>query len=221
MNLPPIVSPREWEAARHELLVEEKKMTRALDALAARRRRMPMVEFGDDYVFEGTDGKKGLADLFDGRRQLIVYHFMMEAGSAHRCPGCSAVADSTPDLAHLRARDTSYVMTSPAPVSQIEPFRLRMGWDLPWYSTQGGHADFNADCGVGDGAGLSVFLRAEDGRVFRTYFTAARGVDHLRNDLALLDLTPYGRQETWEDSPAGWPQTPPYQWWRLHDEYDA
>lgn len=219
MKLPPIVSAREWEAAREELLVEEKKMTRALDALAARRRRMPMVEFDTDYVFEGVDGKKNLLELFDGRRQLIVYHFMMEPGSDHRCPGCSATADSTPHLAHLHARDTTYVQTSPAPVSQFEPYRVRMGWDIPWYSTMG--SGFDAACGVHGGAGLSVFLRSDDDRVFRTYFTAARGIDNLRNDLVLLDLTPYGRQETWEDSPEGWPQTPAYQWWRLHDQYDA
>ncbi|NUT96064.1 MAG: DUF899 domain-containing protein [Saccharothrix sp.] len=218
MKLPPIVSAREWEAAREELLVEEKKVTRALDAIAARRRRMPMVEFAKPYVFEGVEGKKSLAELFDGRRQLIVYHFMMEPGSDHRCPGCSAVADSVPHLAHVNARDTTYVMTSPAPLSQIEPYRARMGWDVPWYSTMAG--DFNADCGVGSGAGLSVFLRDDDNRVFRTYFTVARGMDNLRTDLTLLDLTPYGRQETWEDSPEGWPRTAPY-WWRLHDEYDA
>ncbi|XVV00479.1 DUF899 domain-containing protein [Actinosynnema sp. CA-248983] len=219
MTLPPIVSAQEWEAAREELLAEEKKVTRALDAIAARRRRMPMVEFDKPYVFEGVDGKKSLADLFDGRRQLIVYHFMMEPGSDHRCPGCSGIADSTPHLSHVNARDTTYVMTSPAPVSQFEPYRVRMGWDIPWYSTTG--SDFNADCGVGRGAGLSVFLRTDDNRVFRTYFTAERGLDNLRTDLTLLDFTPYGRQETWENSPDGRPQTPPYQWWRLHDEYDA
>jgi predicted dithiol-disulfide oxidoreductase (DUF899 family) len=218
MKLPPIVSAQEWASARDELLVEEKKMTRALDALAARRRRLPVVEFDKQYVFEGIDGTRSLAGLFDGRRQLIVYHFMMEPGSDHRCPGCSAVADSTPHLAHLHARDTTYVMTSPAPVAQFEPYRIRMGWDIPWYSTSG--SDFNADCGIHDGAGISVFVRSDDNRVFRGYSTAARGIDHLRNDLALLDLTPYGRQETWEDSPEGWPQTPPYQWWRLHDQYD-
>ena len=218
MKLPPIVSAQEWASAREELLVEEKKVTRALDALAARRRRLPVVEFDKQYAFEGADGRKSLAGLFDGRRQLIVYHFMMEAGSDHRCPGCSAVADSTPHLAHLHARDTTYVMTSPAPVSQFEPYRLRMGWDIPWYSTAG--SDFDTDCGIHGGAGLSVFVRSDDDRVFRSYFTAARGTDPLRNDLALLDLTPYGRQETWEDSPEGWPQTPPYQWWRLHDQYD-
>ncbi|MFC0623364.1 DUF899 domain-containing protein [Kribbella deserti] len=217
MKLPPIVSTDEWATAREELLADEKRMTRALDALAARRRRLPVVEFGKEYRFEGTGGAKSLAGLFDGRRQLIVYHFMMEAGSDHRCPGCSAVADSTPHLAHLHARDTTYVLTSPAPLSQLEPFRLRMGWDIPWYSTTG--SDFEADCGVGGGFGISVFIRSDDDRVFRSYFTASRGVDQLRNDLALLDLTPYGRQETWEDSPEGWPQTPAYQWWRLHDRY--
>lgn len=217
MNFPPIVSPEEWQVARDELLVKEKDLTRSLDALAAERRRLPMVAFEKEYVFEGPEGKASLVDLFDGRRQLIVYHFMMEPGSDHRCPGCSGVADNMGDMAHLRARDTNFVLASPAPLAQLLEFRARMGWTLPWYSTQ--HTTFNADCGLDGGFGLSVFLRDGE-RVFRSYFTASRGVDRLRADFNLLDLTPYGRQELWEDSPQGWPQTPPYQWWRLHDEYE-
>jgi predicted dithiol-disulfide oxidoreductase (DUF899 family) len=217
MNLPRIVSPQEWQLAHDELLAKEKAMTRALDALAAERRRQPMVAFDKPYIFETPDGgKANLVDLFEGRRQLIVYHFMMAAGSDHRCPGCSAVADSIPHNGHLNARDTTFALVSPAPQAQIQEYRRRMGWPLTWYSSE--LNDFTEDCGVGDGFGLSVFLRDGD-RAFRSYFTSGRGADNLRNDLVLLDLTPYGRQETWQDSPAGWPQTPPYEWWRLHDEY--
>ncbi|OIJ88410.1 DUF899 domain-containing protein [Streptomyces colonosanans] len=216
MSLPPIVSPQKWQAARGALLVKEKAATRALDALAAERRRLPMVAFEKEYLFDGPGGKATLLELFEGRRQLIVYHFMMEPGSDHYCKGCSTFTDNIGNLAHLRARDTTMVLASPAPLAQIEAYRTRMGWTLPWYSSQG--SDFNADCGLGGGFGLSVFLRDGD-RIFRTYFTTSRGVDRLRADFNLLDLTPYGRQETWEDSPEGRPQTAPYQWWRLHDEY--
>ncbi len=220
MNLPPIVSPEEWQAARDGLLVKEKEATRALDALAAERRRLPMTAFPKEYVFEGPEGRASLLDLFDGRRQLIVYHFMMDPGSDQYCKGCSTFTDNIGNLVHLRARDTTMVLSSPAPPARIQAFRDRMGWTLPWYSSQAADpdADFNADCGLNGGFGLSVFLRDED-RVFRTYFTASRGVDRLRLDFNLLDLTPLGRQESWEDSPEGWPQSAPYQWWRLNDEY--
>ncbi|WP_329107752.1 DUF899 domain-containing protein [Micromonospora sp. NBC_01699] len=218
MNLPRIVSPDEWQAARDALLVKEKEATRAQDALAAERRRLPMVAFPKEYVFETPEGgKASLLDLFDGRRQLIVYHFMLAAGSDHRCPGCASFTDNIGHLAHLRARDTNLVLVAPAPQSEIGPYQSRMGWTVPWYSSYG--SDFNADCGIDGGFGLSVFLRDGDS-VFRSYFTTRRGADRLRIDFNLLDMTPLGRQEDWEDSPAGWPQSPPYQWWRLHDEYE-
>jgi predicted dithiol-disulfide oxidoreductase (DUF899 family) len=220
MRFPSVVTPAEWQAARDELLVQEKEATRALDALAARRRRLPMVRIDKEYVFEGPDGPASLVDLFDGRRQLIIYHFMLGPGGPP-CEGCASFTDNIGNLAHLHARDTSMVLVSRAPLAQIQQLRERMGWTLPWYSSNG--SDFNFDFGVSVGDderfGLSVFLRDGDD-VFRTYFTSARGVDRLRPDFNLLDLTALGRQETWEDSPDGWPQTPPYQWWRLHDEYD-
>ncbi|MEV8630052.1 DUF899 domain-containing protein [Streptosporangium sp. NPDC051023] len=212
-----MVSPEEWRAARDELLAKEKELTRALDALAAERRRLPMVRFDKEYALEGPEGTAGLRDLFEGRRQLVVYHFMWH-GDGHYCPGCSSFTDNIANLAHLHARDTSLALVSNGPFDEIERFRKRMGWTLPWYSSL--NTDFNADCGLGEGFGLSVFLRDNDS-VYRTYFTNGRGVDRLRIDFNLLDLTPYGRQETWEDSPEGWPQTPPYAWWRLHDEYDG
>jgi predicted dithiol-disulfide oxidoreductase (DUF899 family) len=218
--LPRIVSPEEWLKARQQLLVKEKGLTRALDALAAERRRLPMVKVEKHYTFNGPQGKASLLDLFGGRRQLIVYHFMFAPGE-DPCTGCSSFTDNIGHLAHLRARDTSLVLVSRAPQAEIQPYKQRMGWTVPWFSSHG--SDFNYDFGVttrdGESFGLSVLLR--DGEtVYRTYFTTARGADRLRIDFNLLDLTPLGRQEKWEDSPEGWPQTPPYVWWRKHDEYD-
>jgi predicted dithiol-disulfide oxidoreductase (DUF899 family) len=224
VNLPPVVSPAEWEAAHEALLAKEKEATRARDALAAERRRQPMVRI-DDYVFKGPEGKASLLDLFEDRRQLIVYHFMF-ATDVHGwpsagCDGCSMFVDQVGHLAHFHARDTSLALVSRAPLQNIEPFKKRMGWTIPWYSSDG--SDFNADFGVttdrGETFGLSVFLRDGDS-VYRTYFTNRRGIEALGSVWSFLDLTPLGRQESWEDSPEGYPQTPPYQWWRLHDEYD-
>ena len=217
MNLPQVVSPAEWQAARERLLAKEKEATRARDALAAERRRLPMVAVDADYVFEGPDGKATLTELFDGRRQLIVYHFMLEPG-ANPCEGCSMFVDNIGHLAHLHARDTSLVLVSRAPLAEIEPFKKRMGWTVPWFSSFG--SDFNADCGITTGFGLGVFLRDGD-RVFRTYFTSGRGVEALGSIWTFLDLTPLGRQEDWEESPDGRPKGARYEWWRLHDEYDA
>jgi len=224
ISLPPIVSPAEWQAAHDALLAKEKAATRARDALAAERRRQPMVSIAKSYVFDGPNGKAGLIDLFEGRRQLILYHFMFGPG-AHGwpdagCPGCSMVVDQIGELAHLHARDTSFALVSIAPLPKIEAYRKRMGWTIPWVSSAA--SDFNKDFGVttakGETFGLSVFLRDGDA-VYRTYFTAGRGVEALGSVWTFLDLTPLGRQEEWEDSPAGRPQTPPYAWWRRHDEY--
>jgi predicted dithiol-disulfide oxidoreductase (DUF899 family) len=225
MNLPRVVSPEEWQAARDELMVKEKQATRARDALAAERRRLPMVHIDKDYVFDGRDGKRSLLDLFDGRRQLIVYHFMyapgVEGWPEAGCPGCSMIADHLGHLEHLHARDTSFVLVSLAPLDRIEAYRKRMGWNIPWFSSA--DTDFNVDSGVstdqGETFGLSVFLRDGDD-VYRTYFTTSRGCEPIENVWTLLDFTPFGRQEDWEDSPEGYPQTPPYEWWRRHDEYE-
>jgi predicted dithiol-disulfide oxidoreductase (DUF899 family) len=224
-KLPPIVSPARWQAAHEKLLVKEKTATRARDALAAERRRQPMVRIEKDYVFTSSDGAARLVDMFEGRRQLILYHFMfapdVDGWPDAGCPGCSFFVDQIGHLAHLHARDTSFALVSRAPLENIEPYKKRMGWRVPWFSSAG--SDFNADFGVttdeGETFGLSVFLRDGD-RVFRTYFTNGRGVEALGSTWTFLDLTPFGREETWEDSPAGWPQTPPYEWWRRHDEYD-
>jgi predicted dithiol-disulfide oxidoreductase (DUF899 family) len=228
MKLPPVVPADEWQAAHEQLLAKEKDATRARDALAAERRRQPMVRI-DDYVLEGPGGKARLVDLFEGRRQLIVYHFMFGPNQDVGCDGCSMVVDQIGHLAHLHARDTSFALVSRAPLAKIEPYKERMGWTIPWYSSF--ESDFNVDLGLspetprpadyqdGETFGLSVFLRDGD-EVFRTYFTRLRGVEALGSVWTFLDLTPLGRQETWEDSPEGWPQTPPYEWWRRHDEYD-
>lgn len=217
MTLPPIVSAEEWQAARDRLLAEEKAATRALDALAAERRRLPMTPFGGDHVLIGPEGgPRRLLDLFDGRPQLVVYQ-MMDNGPDDYCSGCAGVVDNVGHLAHLNARDTTFAVVSDMPVEQLAAYWRRMGWTAPVYSSRG--STFAADSGAGGGFALTVFLR-DGAAVFRTYSTTSRGVDRLRFDFNLLDLTPLGRQETWEDSPAGRPQSPPYEWWRLHDEYD-
>jgi predicted dithiol-disulfide oxidoreductase (DUF899 family) len=223
--LPPVVSEAEWRRAHGALLAKEKAATLARDALAAERRRQPMVLIDKTYVFESTKGKVSLVDLFEGRRQLIVYHFMFGPGAhgwpSAGCPGCSMFVDQIGHLAHLRARDVSFALISIASLAKIETYRKRMGWDVPWASSAA--SDFNRDFGMttdeGEKHGLSVFLRDDGDRVYRTYFTTERGVEALGSVWTFLDLTPFGRQEAWEDSPEGWPQTPPYVWWRRHDEY--
>jgi predicted dithiol-disulfide oxidoreductase (DUF899 family) len=223
-RLPNVASQAEWLAASKTLLAKEKQLTRERDQLAAERRRLPMVKIDKPYEFEGPAGKVSLLDLFEGRRQLIVYHFMFAPGvegwPTAGCPGCSMFVDQIGHLAHLHARDVSFALVSRAPLSRIQLYRKRMGWSIPWYSSS--ESDFNDDLGVttpkGEAFGLSVFFRDGDS-VFRTYFTNGRGVEALGPVWTFLDLTPYGRQEEWEDSPEGWPQTPPYEWWRRHDEY--
>jgi predicted dithiol-disulfide oxidoreductase (DUF899 family) len=225
VELPKIVSQEKWQAALDRLRVKEKKATRARDALAAERRKLPRVLIDKDYVFENSDGKASLLDLFESRRQLLLYHFMFAPGvdgwPDAGCPGCSMVADQVANLAHFHERDTSFVFVSLAPFKNIERYKARMGWEIPWYSSAG--SDFNRDFGLstddGETFGLSVFIRDED-QIYRTYFTNGRGVETLGPVWTFLDLTPLGRQETWEDSPEGYPQTPPYEWWRRHNEYE-
>ncbi|UJA21109.1 DUF899 domain-containing protein [Thermoleophilia bacterium SCSIO 60948] len=218
--MPEVVSPADWERSRTELLVAEKELTRARDALAAKRRRMPMVRVERDYEFEGPEGRVGLADLFDGRRQLIVYRFFMDPGMSNYpergCIGCSLMADQIGHLAHLRARDTNFVMVSRGDQEALHRCRRQMGWDHPWFTILD---DFDADHGVDEWHGTNVFLRDGDD-VYRTYFVNDRG-DEVGSLWTHLDLTPYGRQEEWEDSPEGWPQTPPYGWWNYHDLHEA
>jgi predicted dithiol-disulfide oxidoreductase (DUF899 family) len=228
MNLPPAVSEAEWQAAYVALLAKEKEATRARDTLAAERRRLPRMRIEKDYTFAGPEGEVALPDLFEGRSQLLLYHFMFGSNQDAGCNGCSMFVDQVGHLAHLHARDTSFAVVSRAPIEKIAAYKERMGWTFPWVSSFS--SDFNVDFGVGpetpqedvyqDGEtfGLSVFLRDGD-EVYRTYFADGRGVEALGSVWTLLDLTPLGRQETWEDSPDGYPQTKPYQWWRRHDEY--
>ena len=219
MNTPPIVSPQEWEAAREDLLVREKELTRARDALAASRRRMPMMAVKKEYAFDGPHGPASLLDLFDGRHQLIVYRFFFEPGvkgwPERGCGGCSFLADQVAHLAHLNARDTTLAFVSRAPQPDIERWKARMGWEIPWFTITD---DFDADFGVDEWHGTNAFLLDGD-RILRTYFVDSRGDEAMGSTWSYLDLTALGRQEEWEDSPQGYPQSPPYQWWNLHDEY--
>jgi predicted dithiol-disulfide oxidoreductase (DUF899 family) len=216
-----IVDPQEWEAARRDLLVKEKELTRARDALAAERRRMPRVEVEDRYRFDGPNGSVSLLGLFEGRSQLIVYRFFFEPGVGTwpegGCVGCSLMAEQVAHPAHLNARDTTLAYVSRAPQPDIERLKSRMGWPVPWYTLTDG---FDADFGVDEWHGTNVFLRDGD-RIFRTYFVNHRGDEALGSTWSYLDLTPFGRQETWEDSPEGTPQIPAYSWWRRRDEYEG
>lgn len=206
MTKPKIVSPEEWQRARDELLAEEKAATRALDALAARRRRLPMVKLTKPYTFDAPTGKKTLIDLFEGRAQLAVYQFM-DNGPDRYCPGCTKFTSNVADLDGLAKGGVSWATVSNMPLAQIEAYKARMGWTMPFVSSHG--TSFAADCGAGRGFMLSVFLRDGD-EVYRTYNTTSRGVDRLLFVHNILDLMPYGRQEDWEDSPPGWPQHPTY-----------
>jgi len=205
-NMPEVVSTEKWQQARDELLKVEKEATRAIDALAARRRRLPMVRFDNKYVFDTSAGPTTLVDLFAGRQQLVVYQFM-DNGPDDYCPGCTHFTNNVVNLAALAEVDLSWATVSNMPLEQIEGYRARMGWTLPFVSSHG--TTFADDCGAGGGFMLSVFLREGDD-VYRTYCTTARGVDRLLFVNNVLDLTAYGRQEDWEDSPPGWPQHPTY-----------
>jgi predicted dithiol-disulfide oxidoreductase (DUF899 family) len=219
MKTPSIVTPQEWEAARQRLLVKEKEVSKARDALAAERRRMPWLAVEKTYEFDGPEGKASLPDLFEGRRQLIVYRAFFEPGvhgwPEHACIGCSLVADQVAHVAHLNARNTTLAFVSHAPQPDIARVKARMGWTMPWYTMTD---TFDADFGVDEWHGTNAFFRDGD-RVFRTYFVNNRGDEPMGGTWSYLDITALGRQERWEDSPEGYPQTPPYSWWRWHDDY--
>jgi predicted dithiol-disulfide oxidoreductase (DUF899 family) len=226
MNTPPIVSPEDWKAAREDMLVKEKELTGARDALAAQRRRMPWMAMDKEYEFEGPSGKMSLADLFEGRRQLILYRFFYgpdittaAEGASYperACVGCSFVADQIAHPAHLNARDVTLAFISRAPQAEIQGLKERHGWEhIPWYEITD---DFDKDIDVDEWHGHNAFIREGD-RIFRTYFIDARGDEALGTTWSYLDIAPLGRQEKWEDSPEGWPQTEPYGWWNYHDAY--
>jgi predicted dithiol-disulfide oxidoreductase (DUF899 family) len=228
MKTPPIVSAQDWGAALQEMLVEEKEHQRARDALVARRRRFPWMAVEKEYLFDGPEGRLTLLDLFQGRRQLIIYRAFIEPGTGdgdvpglpgwpeHGCVGCSLMADHIGNLAHLNARDTTLVYASRASQADLDRMKARMGWQhVPWYTITD---DFHKDFGVEDYHGTNAFIRDGD-RVFRTYFINGRGDEVFVNTWNFLDMTALGRQEDWEDSPEGYPQSPPYEWWRWHDTY--
>ena len=241
MNLPDVVTREEWLAARKELLAQEKELTKARDALNADRRRLPMVEIENDYVFQGPDGPLKLSDLFEGRQQLIVYHFMFDPEWDEGCPSCSFLADHIGELSHLHSRNTTLALVSRAPLEKLAAYKRRMGWKMPWYSSY--DSDFNydfhvtldssrgplrynfreipsngAETGSQEAPGTSVFLRDGD-RIYHTYSSYARGGDILLNTYNFLDLTPLGRQEDWEE-PAGRSEGLYITGFRRHDEYD-
>lgn len=251
---PRVATREEWLAERKRLLAKEKGLTALRDKVNADRRRLPMVKVDRDYVFEGPNGEVSLLDLFEGRSQLVVYHFMFDPTDgpegkggepfSEGCSGCSFTADNVPHLSHFHARDTTFAMVSRAQHEKIAPFQRRMGWAFPWYSSFGSafNYDFHAttDEAVapveynykdretlereghtyhlhGEQPGLSVFLRVGE-EIYHTYSAYGRGLDQLIGTYVYLDLTPYGRQEEWEDSPQGWPQTSMF-WVRHHDKY--
>ncbi len=222
MKMPPIVSPQEWQSAREEMLVKEKELTRARDGLAAERRRMPRMAVEKEYAFEGPNGRVSLLDLFQGRRQLVVYRFFYDPDvngwPEKGCPGCSMIADQVTHPAHLNARDTTLAFVSRAPQEKIERLKARMGWEfIPWYTLTD---DFDSDFDVGEWHGTNAFYRDDEDRIFRTYFVDGRGDEAMGTAWSYLDISALGRQEEWEDSPEGYPQTPTYQWWSRHDEYE-
>jgi predicted dithiol-disulfide oxidoreductase (DUF899 family) len=219
---PKIVSSDEWETAHAALLIKEKALTRARDALAAERRRMPWLAVEKPYEFDGPGGKRSLLDLFDGRRQLIVYRAFFDPDvfgwPDHACRGCSFGADQVARLVHLNARETTLAYVSRAPQDLIARMKVRMGWEqIPWYTITD---TFDKDFGVDEWHGHNVFFRDGD-NVFRTYFINSRGDEAMGSTWSYLDATPLGRQEVWEDSPPGYPQTKPYEWWNWNDNYAA
>jgi predicted dithiol-disulfide oxidoreductase (DUF899 family) len=234
---PPIVSRDRWLAERKRLLAHEKELTKHYDRVNAERRRLPMVKIEKDYVFDGPHSKPSLKDLFDGRRQLIVYHFMFDPTWDTGCTGCTALIDALGDLSLLKKRDTTFVVISRAPLAKLEAYKALKRWSIAWFSSFG--TDFNYDFHVtldpkvtpaeynyrnkaemaaakghsvlmeGEEHGLSVLFRLDDD-IFHTYSAYARGTESLTDAYRLLDTTPYGRQQDFEDSPPGWPQKPTY-----------
>jgi predicted dithiol-disulfide oxidoreductase (DUF899 family) len=208
---PPIVARPEWESARAQLLLEEKALTKMYDRVAAQRRRLPMVHMDKPYRFTGAEGDVSFAQLFAGKRQLIMYHFMYGPQNDVGCPVCTGFMLSLPDLASLEKRDSRFVIVARAPFEKLDAHRVQSGIRFPFYSSF--QSDFNYDMKMsdpqGEGQGISVFFRLGDS-VYHTYTALQRGVEGLSSAQSFLDRTPYGRQEDFEDSPPGWPQYPTY-----------
>jgi predicted dithiol-disulfide oxidoreductase (DUF899 family) len=217
--LPPIVDQAQWEAELAALRVREKAATRELDAIAAARRRLPMVEL-PDYVLEGADGPTRLADVFDGARQLIVYHHMWEPGATWQCGGCTGFTSQFTRLEFLDAYDARFVIVTAGSIDEALAYKARVGNKMAWYSSA--NSSFAADMGapLGGGFQVNVFLR-DDETVYRTWNTQGRGTEQLSHSFPLIDLLPYGRQEEWQDSPPGWPQSPTYSRWAGPEAFAA
>ncbi|WP_214401351.1 DUF899 family protein [Pseudonocardia lacus] len=219
MSLPQITDHDTWASALAEHRAREKEVTRRVDALAADRRRLPMVEVGP-YTLRGEHGEVDLAEVFEGRGQLITYHFMWNPGARDQCGGCTFFTSHIGTLEPLHSKDTTFAVVTVGPWEEAVAYRDRFGWTMPWYSSA--DSPFGADMGAGPGGGfgLNVFVRDGD-RVFRTYHTSGRGSEPFTNTWALLDLTPNGRREPWQDTPQGRPQEPPYYWWPEPERYAA
>lgn len=220
--MPKVVTQQQWRDQLAQLLEQEKQLTAARDALNAARRRMPVTPVDKQYQLQSEHGPLTLLEAFAGRKQLIVYHFMFGPDWQAGCEGCSWVRDAMTHPAHLHARDTSLVLVSRAPLERLRAYQERMQWSaaVPWYSSLDSdfNYDFDATSPVGEEHGVSVFIRDGE-QIYRSYYLGARGVEYLGTQWSYLDLTPYGRQENLEDSPAGWPQSEPYAWCKRHDEY--
>jgi len=217
--LPPIVDRAQWEAELAALRVREKAATRELDAIAAARRRLPMVEL-PDYVLEGADGPTRLADVFDGARQLIVYHHMWEPGATWQCGGCTGFTSQFTRLEFLDAYDARFVIVTAGSIDEALAYKARVGNKMTWYSSA--NSPFADDMGapLGGGFQVNVFLRDGD-TVYRTWNTQGRGTEQLSHSFPLIDLLPYGRKEEWQDSPPGWPQSPTYSRWAGPEAFAA
>ena len=209
--LPPVVDDDTWRRQLAELRTREKAATRELDAIAAQRRRLPMVRM-PEYTLAGAAGPVRLADLFDGRKQLITYHHMWFAGKEWQCPGCTGYTSQFTRLEFLDEYDARFVIVTQGPIDEALAYKRRVGNRMEWYSTA--DSPFGADVGAppGGGFGVNVFLR-DGGTVYRTWHTEGRGTEQLSHTFPLVDLLPYGRQEEWQDSPEGWPRSPTYDRW--------
>lgn len=209
--LPPVADRETWAAALADLRRREKAATRELDAVAAQRRRLPMVEM-DDYVLTGPDGPIRLVDVFDGRSQLIVYNHMWTDGATFQCGGCTGYTSQFTRLDFLDNYDARFVIVTNGPIDEALNYKRRVGNQMDWYSAAGTTFGTEVDAAPGEGFAINVFLR--DGqRVFRTWHTAGRGTEQLGHSFSLLDILPWGRQEEWQDVPDGWPQRPTYSGW--------
>ncbi len=217
VTVPPIVDQHSWEAALAELRTREKAATRELDAIAALRRRLPMVEL-PDYTLDGVDGPVRLMDLFEGRQQLIVYNHMWFPGEEWQCGGCTGFTSQFSRLEFLDGYDARFVIVTQGPIDEALAYKARVGNKMTWYSSA--RSSFGTEMGAPPGGGfqVNVFLRVGD-TVYRTYNTLSRGTEQLSHTFALIDLLPYGRQEEWQDSPEGWPQSPTYSRWAASEAF--